>query len=96
MFSPKCTTLHKINNHKVIQHALLDITPLVSTFTSLYLERKCKYTLSTKTIDLDTQLHDDVKVEREGLPGGDKSKEVKILGLSKSGKEVSIDAIDLI
>lgn len=96
LFSPKCTTLHKINNHKVIQHALLDITPLVSTFTSLYLERKCKYTLSTKTIDLDTQLHDDVKVEREGLPGGDKSKEVKILGLSKSGKEVSIDAIDLI
>ena len=92
----KARSLHGVDKIEQFEHVLEDISARLPFILAIRSNRNGKYTFTTKNLDLDSLVYDDVKVEREGLLNNQENVNLKITGISKGATNVEIDALDII
>ena len=92
----KTKYLNNVNKVVRFRHVLENMTTKLQDIIKIRGERKAIYNFSTKVINLDNILGDDIKIVKNGILGNLTSKEVKIISLDKSPKRTRILASDLL
>ena len=92
----KARSLHGMDTIIQFEHVLEDISARLPFILAIRSNRNGKYTFTTKNLDLDSLVYDDIKVEREGLLNNQENVNLKITGISKGATNVEIDALDII
>lgn len=88
--------LNNVTKVTRFRHVMEDMTNRLDKILAIRGERKATYNLSTKVINVDNILGEDIKIVRDGILGNVSEKNVKIISLSKSPKRTQILASDLL
>ena len=94
--SNKSKYLHDINKVVRFRHVLESMNSRLPDIMKVRGNREALYNFSTKIINVDDIIGDDFLLSRDGILGGNATKQLKILGLSKSPKKTKIIASDLL
>ena len=94
--SNKAIYLHGINNTARFRHILEDMSSRLSDIMNFRSERLVIYNFSTATVNLDSLIGDDFKLEKTGLLGDDTSRIVTLIKVGKNTNSVSISAVDFV
>ena len=94
--SEKAKVLHGVNVTTRFRHVLEDYTTKASELLNVRSERFARYEYVSKQQNYISEIGDDVLLKKNGIPGQDPSRAVKILGLNKSVNQTTVTATDLL
>lgn len=94
--SVKAQYLHGVNRATRYRHILENFSTRVSDILDVLSNRRATYEFSSKQLDYDSEIGDDVELSKNNLLGNDSARDVKILGLNKRVNKTIIKAIDLL
>jgi hypothetical protein len=92
----KSRYLHNINKKIRFRHVLEKINSRISELIKVKANRRALYELDSKIINIDNEIGDDLLLNREGLLGGDSTKQLKILSIDKSTEKTTMILSDLL
>jgi hypothetical protein len=87
--------LHGIERTEELEHVLEDMSARAELIFKFRSNRKVVYTFKTPTIDLETEISDDLQIEHPNVLGSDSSVDVTVIGYRRSPENVEIKATDL-
>jgi len=93
--SNKSRYLNEIENTFKFEHVLEKFNDVATKIAGFRAERTAKYLIDTKSINLDNNVGDDLEIIRDNILGGESSKQVKIISISKQTRRVQIITTDL-
>ena len=91
----KARYLHGIVNVNRFRHVLEELTSKISDHIGIKSMRSAKYSFSTATQDIDTELGTDLQMENKILLGQSTATDVKVISIEKSPSKIFIKASDL-
>jgi len=94
--SPKAKYLHGINKTSRFRHYLEDYSTRATDLMAIRSERFAKYSFATKSVNYDSEIGDDILLEKSGLPGQVTSRPLKIISMNKKVNETTVEATDLL
>lgn len=92
----KSRYLHGLENVDRFKHCMKYLSERISAHIGLKSERVAKYRYSVATVDVDTELGDDILLSNRIVLGSSTNKSVKITALDKSPSGVSVEASDML
>lgn len=95
LVSDRARYLHGVENRTMFRHVLEDITTRLPTILAVMAERRAIYKFRTATRYLGSSVGDDVTVSSDDLLGEVTTADLKIIGISKSTADVTIEATDV-
>ena len=93
--SNKARYLHGINKTIRFVHVLENMTDKITELIAIKAERFANYKFSTVALNLNSEIGDDLRLNKTGILGGDSTKELTIIGISKTTNKATITASDL-
>lgn len=91
----KSVYLHGIVNTDRLRHVLDDISSRIDAHIGIKSQRKAKYSFSTATQDIDTEIGDDLTIQNTIVLGTENEQNLKVISVNKSPEKTSIEALDL-
>jgi hypothetical protein len=91
----KAKYLHGVDQKLQMEHALEDISGRIETILAVYAARRAVYKFKVATSLLQATIGDDVTLTTSTLLGGEASRDMKIISLSKSASDVEVEVTDL-
>lgn len=95
LVSDRARYLHGVENRTMFRHVLEDITTRLPTILAVMAERRAIYKFTTATRYLGSSVGDDVTVSSDDLLGEASTADLKIVGISKSTADVTVEATDV-
>ncbi len=92
----KSKYLHNITRVTRFVHVMENINARLNELIKVRSSRYCVYDFSTKLINIDNILGDDIKLNTSGLLGNETTTQLKIVSLDKSTDKTGIIATDLL
>lgn len=87
--------LNSVKKTKIISHVFESMANTINTVLWLNSNRIAKYSITTATKNIDSELGDDIKISGNYLAGDSDTIDAKIISTSSSDKQTKIDALDL-
>ena len=91
----KAIYLHGINKTVRLRHVLESINSRLQVILNYRTERKATYNFDTKIFNIDNIIGDDIELVTDSILGGEASRDLKIVSISKNPKNTNIIASDL-